>query len=198
MDSVDLEASKVAVLVVLLLCYAIETVMLLMEPRDGCLRQKMGCLFRSHWVTSKFRRFFFFRQLEIFSSLDCLGLFEQMTTWLVYMTVICVLSIYAKVLIERNHGVSDGFLEEFSLSKKNTSPSPVCKLRNANWKCCVALIVFFHDQHMVRLPRAFWKIQETSALSNLYFPRLDPCKKSDSFQTFTDTCLLQCNHSQIH
>ena len=45
---VDRAASKVAVLVVLLLCYAIETVMLLMEPRDGCLRQKMGWLFRSH------------------------------------------------------------------------------------------------------------------------------------------------------
>lgn len=43
-----------------------------------------------------------------------------------------VLSIYAKVLIERNHGVSDGFLEEFPLSKQNTSPLRVCKLRNVN------------------------------------------------------------------
>ena len=37
--------------------------------------------------------FFFFRQLEIFWSLDWLGWFEQMTTWLVYMTVMCVVYI---------------------------------------------------------------------------------------------------------
>lgn len=104
-----------------------------MEPRDGCLRQKMGWLFRLYFRShlGDLEIPFFFSAARNLTKLGLVGIIWT-NGHMVGFYDSNVLSIYAKVLIERNHGVSDGFLEEFPLSKQNTSPLRVCKLRNVN------------------------------------------------------------------
>ena len=158
----------------------------LFKAEDGMVvRKSLG------WLRNSGLMFFFFRQLELFWSLDWLGLFEQMTTWLVSMTVMCVVYICKSFNWKKPRNfwwflgrVSLEQTKHLTLAGVQTAECQLEMLRRVG-------VFFFHDQHMVRLPMAFWKIQETSALSNLFFPGLDPCKKSDSFQTFRETCLLK-------